>query len=262
MNTHHGALGDPRVREALDRSIDRQRLLLDVVGVGPYDENPPGEPVSGPFVQGSPYYNRAVKPAVQADPDAVRARMTAAGAHLEGARWVWTDGRPLRLRLGIDAEVVPEAPTLTAKLKEELEDAGFDVDVDVVSDEVWHEDALTGRLTEYDLLVGKWSFPNVEDLTPLFHTRNAPRQLGADNLFDYSNPDVDALLDRWDTATTDDDARSAYQSAHALLAEDRPYLFLWKLDSSVAVRNRLRTAVIAPYYCFTEFDSWYFAPQP
>jgi hypothetical protein len=40
------------------------------------------------------------------------------------------------------------------------------------------------------------------------------------------------------------------------LAENLPYLFLWKLDTKSAWRNEVRNNTIAPYYYFTEFDGW------
>jgi ABC-type transport system substrate-binding protein len=95
----------------------------------------------------------------------------------------------------------------------------------------------------------------VEDVNDMFHTRGAGK--GAYNIFDYTNPQVDAILTRYDSARTDTEAQDAYHDLHAFLADDLPYLFLWKLDTKSAWRNEVRSTIIAPYYYFTEFDGWH-----
>ena len=41
----------------------------------------------------------------------------------------------------------------------------------------------------------------------------------------------------------------------AYLADDLPYLFLWKLDTKSAWRTEVKSNTISPYFYFTEFDS-------
>ena len=48
----------------------------------------------------------------------------------------------------------------------------------------------------------------------------------------------------------------AYHKLHKLLSQDLPYLFLWKLDTKSAWRTEVRGNIVAPYYYFTEIDSW------
>ena len=88
----------------------------------------------------------------------------------------------------------------------------------------------------------------------MFQTRTGGK--GAFNIFNYSDPKVDALLEAHDMATTDTAAQDAYHDLHALLATELPYLFLWKLDTKSAWRKEVRNSTISPFYYFTEFDSW------
>ena len=103
-------------------------------------------------------------------------------------------------------------------------------------------------------MVGKWSFGIVEDVNDLFQSRKGSN--GKQNIFNYSNPDVDALMTQYDAARTDTAAQDAYHALHAKLADELPYLFMWKLDTKSAWRTEVRGNVIAPYYYFTEIDSW------
>ena len=54
----------------------------------------------------------------------------------------------------------------------------------------------------------------------------------------------------------DTQAQDAYHDLHQSLSDELPYLYLWKLDTKSAWRTEIRGNIIAPYYYFTEFDSW------
>ena len=43
----------------------------------------------------------------------------------------------------------------------------------------------------------------------------------------YSNPDVDALFDRYDAATDNEETQDAGRAVNAKLAEELPCLLLW-----------------------------------
>jgi peptide/nickel transport system substrate-binding protein len=258
VNTNRGPLMDKRVRQALNLTIDRSELRELTIGVDPADENPPCEFVSGPFVQSSPYYNRQVKPTEKSDRAAATTLMTAAGATQNSGRWMWKDGQPINLKIGMNAPLDGEAKDLLNQVGNQFQAGGFDRTVYKVTSDDWTRKAVTGELTDFDLLIGKWSFGLVEDVNPLFYTRAKDSSRGGQNIFNYSKPEVDAILDRFDNAKTDTEARDAYHELHTFLADDLPYLFLWKLDTKSAWRNEVRNNTIAPYYYFTEFDGWKF----
>ena len=58
------------------------------------------------------------------------------------------------------------------------------------------------------------------------------------NIFNYSNPEVDAILERFNAARRDSDAQNAYLDLHAKLSDELPYLFLWKLDTKKRMAYR------------------------
>jgi len=255
LNTNTPFLKDKRVRQALNYSVDRSTLRELTIGVDPNDTNPPCEFVSGPFVQSSPYYNRAISIVEHSDKTKADGLMTAAGASKQAGRW-GMGGQSILLRIGIDAPLQTEAKDLLNQLGNQLQAAGFDRQVFSVPQDEWVQKAVTGQLSsDYDALIGKWSFGVVEDVNAMFHTRTGGQ--GGSNIFNYSNPAVDTILSRYDNAKTDTEAQDAYHDLHAYLADDLPYLFLWKLDTKSAWRNEIRSTVISPYYYFTEFDGWH-----
>lgn len=255
LNTNGPFLKDKRVRQALDLTIDRNQLRELTIGVNPEDANPPCEFVSGPFVGSSPYYNRSVKVRERSDRAKARELMTAAGATETANRWV-VKGQPVTLRIGMNASLDGEAKDLLNQIGNQLQEGGFDRQVYKVTPDDWSRKAVTGGLVaDYDLLIGKWSFGVVEDVNPMFNTRTKEGK-GSLNVFNYANPEVDKLLARFEGARTDTEAQDAYHELHAMLSEDLPYLFLWKLDTKSAWRNEIRSNTVSPYFYFTEFDGW------
>lgn len=256
LNTASSALSDVRVRRALDMTIDRSQLRELTIGVDPNDANPPCEFVSGPFVQSSPYYNRSVKTRDRADRAAARQMMTEAGAEMQAGRWIMNGGS-ITLRIGMNAPLDSEAKDLLNQIGNQLQEGGFDRQVFKITADDWNSKVVTGQMgDQYDALIGKWSFGVVEDVNAMFHTRADGK--GALNIFNYSNAEVDGILSRFDNARTDTEAQDAYHDLHKFLADDLPYVFLWKLDTKSAWRNEVRNNTIAPYYYFTEFDGWKF----
>jgi peptide/nickel transport system substrate-binding protein len=253
VNTKKGPLKDQRVRQALNYTIDRTDLREFTIGVAADDPNPPCEFVSGPFVQSSPYYNRQVPVVERSDRSRAGGLMEEAGAVEQNEKWLY-DGKIINLKIGINAPLELEAKDLLDQVGNQLQQGGFDREVYKITADDWSRQAVTGQLVDYDLLIGKWSFGLVEDVNALFHTRTGTK--GALNIFNYADSEVDSMLDRYENARTDTEARDAYHELHAYLAEDLPYLFLWKLDTKSAWRNEVRNNTIAPYYYFTEFDGW------
>ncbi len=254
VNATKGPLADQRVRQALDLMIDRTELRRLSIGVKPGEQNSPCEFISGPFVQSSPFYNRAVPAAERSDQAKAKKLLEASGMSLVGGTWMYK-GEPVNLRIGMLAPLDNEAPDLLSQIGNQLSQGGFKRQDHKISVDEWQRKVVTGQATnDYDLLVGKWSFGIVEDVNHLFHSRKGRE--GQKNIFNYSNAEVDSILQRYAEARTDTAAQDAYHDLHASLAKDLPYLFLWKLDTRSAWRTEVRGNIIAPYYYFTEIDGW------
>jgi ABC-type transport system substrate-binding protein len=233
--------------------IDRTELRKFAIGVEEGAENSPCEIISGPFVQSSPYYNRSVRAVERAN--IVRAEQLLKSAGLSKASGSWTqNGANVTLNIGMLATLNAEATDILDYIGNQLSEGGFDRQVDKVRADEWSQRVTTGNAQEFDLLIGKWSFGLVEDVNDQFHTRKGGE--GKLNIFNYSNAEVDAILREYSAARTDTAAQDAYHNLHATLADDLPYLFLWKLDTRSAWRTEVRNNIIAPYYYFTEIDGW------
>ena len=256
INMSSPNFSDHRVRQALDYALDRDDLRAKTIGVDPDDANPPCEFITGPFVQSSSYYNQSIKPRNKRDLEKSKSLMTEVGAVNQAGRWV-LNGQPVALRIGMKTSLDVEAKDLLNQLGNQLEDAGFATQVYKVSNDDWTKEVVTGRMgSQYDALIGKWSFGVREDVNPMFETRDDGQGIGSRNIFNYSNAEVDKILARFNAAKTDTEAQDAYHDLHAYLSKDLPYIFLWRLDTKSAWRNEVRGNMIAPYFYFTDFDGW------
>jgi len=254
LDTRGGPLASRHVRTAVEAAIDRQELLELTVGVDPGDPSPPAEFISGPFVVSSPYYNRQIKVEARDRPQQVEAAMARASARKVRGRWQ-IDGQPVTLRLAMRSVLDSQAKDLATQVSNQLRVAGFEVDNLVkISEEDWNRRVLAGHDLGLDIIIGEWSSGMVEDLDPIFHTRSGGR--GDRTLMGYSSARTDQILDQFAQATTDAQARDAMHRLHAWLDQDKPYVFLWKLDARSAWRERVTGNTIAPYYYFTEVDGW------
>jgi peptide/nickel transport system substrate-binding protein len=258
VNTNKEVLAIPEVRQALNLIIDREDLREKIFGVKKGDKDSPCEFISGPFIPASPYYNQTVP--AQNTPDLARANALLARAGLKkiGGRWHYKD-QPVVLRIGMNATLDKEATDLYVQVANQFSEAGFDPRPTKISDDDWTHKVTTGKaIGDFDLVIGKWSFGLDENVTDLFYTRNSTDFTGTRNIFNYSNPEVDTILDEYINARTEDPARNAYQKLHSKLAEDLPYLFLWKLDTKSAWRKEIRNNNITPFFYFTDIDRWKF----
>ncbi|MFT7520905.1 MAG: ABC-type transport system substrate-binding protein [Kiritimatiellia bacterium] len=254
VNTLPGTFADERVRQAVDLSLDRGELREHTIGVDPRDVDSSCQFISGPFVPSSPFNNRQVPVRSSRDLGLAAERLTQAGASKVAGVWQ-LKGEPIVARLGMHATLESEAVDLLNQVGNQLRSAGIDASVSKVSAEDWTTKVIIGRAAEdYDLVLGKWSFGVVEDVGPLFHTRQGGR--GQLNIFNYSDAQVDLLLHRYDSAKTDFEAAGAYHDLHAALATKLPYIYLWKLDTMSAWRVEVKGVDVAPYFYFTQVDGW------
>ncbi len=253
VNPKKGALGDKRVRQALNLILDRTDLRQLSIGVMPGEQNSPCEFISGPFVQSSPFYNRSIASREKSDRAAAAKLLTEAGLTQIGGRWHFK-GQPVTLQVGMLASLDVEAPDLMQQISNQLGAGGFERQEQKISSDDWTRRVITGKATDFDLVVGKWSFGVVDEVNDLFETRSGNK--GSLNIFNYSSAPVDQAIAEYNAARTDTAATDAYHKLHTILADELPYLYLWKLDTKSSWRTDVRGNVIAPYYYWTEVDSW------
>lgn len=222
MQLNRPALKDRRVREAVVRAIDRERLAT-VLGRGAMIA------ARGPLPPGSGGFDPAIsQPAY--DPERARTLLKEAG---KGS------GLSLRLLYFNPIEVWSE---IIHAVRSDLEKVG--VTAELLRAPSWkdfHEERKKG---DHDLYLYNWSVstPDPERLLfPLFHSQSQ------DNFGRFASPRVDKLLT--DARQPMDEARrlQLYRDATRLIVDDVPALFLVHRIGMAAVNTRVKGLTLNLY---------------
>jgi peptide/nickel transport system substrate-binding protein len=94
---------------------------------------------------------------------------------------------------------------------------------------------------DFDAITLGWSSGLETDLYQMFHASQIPG--GGNNFINYSNPELDRLIEEA-RATVDEETRMPlWQQAEAHLFHDQPYTFLMRRKSLVFIDRRMRNVV-------------------
>lgn len=236
FNLHRSQWADPTVRQALNAMVDVDSLLAPV-GTG--------DVLSGPFVKSSPYYNHEVAPWPH-DTDKAESLLTAAGYAKVAGNWS-KGGKPLSINITAH-QSLESAQEVAINLQSQLQSQGIAVSVEFLDEAAWKSRIWKDR--DFDLMLSQWTFDRSEDIREQFYTN------GSRNFVSYTNPAVDALLDRARDAIDPYVRKSSLREAHLKIHNDAPMVFLWTLDSYAAMSTRVKNVVIHPFYFFSFVSGW------
>lgn len=239
-------LQDVRVRKALTLALDREAMIQAILdGYGEVASGPVA-PMLGALFNGDvtkyPY-----------DPEAAKALLDEAGWTVgpDGVRQ--KDGQRLSFRMptGQYGDLVPS----TLLVQQFWQDIGVEVDVQVIEWNAYIQEVILNR--NYELSLAWWSMPPTADVAPYFACSAA--QTG-NNIPNYCNPELDAIMDEGRAALTLEEQIDAYHRMQALLADELAYIYLWWPDILTAKSVRLQgfpeiTASTAFQFSF----DWYVA---
>ena len=209
---------DAKVREAFDRSIDRD-AINQVVFNGLF------EPASQPFTPSSPYYNPDF-PKIERDVEAAKALLAEAGVETPIRVQVQVPNTPVTLQLmqvvqSMVAETGFELELVSKEFATLIADAG-------AGDFQISQQGWSGRVDPDGNIHG-------------FVTTGAGFNDG-----DYSNPEVDRLLNEARSTSEPAERQELYKAATAILAVDRPLIYLYHLGWLYGVSDDVEGLTLYP----------------
>lgn len=221
--------GDVAIRRALGKAVDRKAMVEGVLAGA-------GEAAYGPVPPTSEYF----EPSVVGSPTADTA---AAAADLDAAGWaVGSDG--IREKDGQRASFTLMYPASDSLRKElalavtaDAKKAGIEVNPEGLT---W--DAIEPRMSQDALLMG-FGTPYDPDFVnyTLFRTEFAGQ--GFFNPGSYSNPEVDAALQRGRDSVELATRKEAYSAFQEEIAADAPWLYLAFLQHTYVVKDAVQGVV-------------------
>ncbi|SFE61020.1 peptide/nickel transport system substrate-binding protein [Paenibacillus algorifonticola] len=202
---------NPKVREAIELAIDKKAVIDNVLG----GAGVPTQEAIGPGILGhSPeLFNTDIY-------NVERAKQLLAEAG-------YPDG--VELTLSSPASTKEVAETLAAYLTE----ASFKVNLEILEQTQYKQRDNSNTFKELALQGKGNSMFEAPLQLEIFITENAAGQT------DYSNKEVDELLKAAATNLNDEERAEQYERAQAILAQDRPRIFLYQNKFNYGVNNRI-----------------------
>ncbi|MFI5397320.1 MAG: ABC transporter substrate-binding protein [Candidatus Binatia bacterium] len=202
MNCRMAPFTDRRVRQAMNYAVNKEKLLrlINNRGVVAKSFLPPNMPGHDPDLTGYPFDARRARQLLEAAGYAAGFRTTL---------WVRSDETTLRM-----AESV----------QQDLADVNVQIQIKALAWGPFLEAVRSPDLAPFFLLGWEADFPDPSNfLEVLLHSKN----IGSNNNTNYSNTEVDALLDQA-AHTVDSQARvKLLQEVERLATTDAPWVFLF-----------------------------------
>ncbi len=225
---------DKRVRKALGMAIDIDKIIKYVM----YDE---AEPITGPFVKQTDYYDQTIQP-LPYDPEGALELLGQVGWRKNNEGWLEKDGKRLAFTLitngGNDLR-----KSILAIAQDSWKKIGIDVKTDIVEWTVFlGKHVNTGN---FDALILGWSMGIDPDLYQIWHSSQTnPQQL---NFVGFKNQEADDLIVKVRQEYNYDKQVEYCHELHRIIVDEQPYTFLYVgkwtavMDKKIVVMERSPT---------------------
>jgi peptide/nickel transport system substrate-binding protein len=219
FNLRDPILKDVRVRQAIAFAIDRQPMIQYLWGGW-------AQPARSVLPPQSWAYNGNV-PAYDHDPARARALLDAAG---------YPEMNGVRFHITMKTSTTESTRLMVAVIQQQLREVGIALDIRSFESATFLADVIHGAFQLYGL---RWVGGNQDpDIFYVFHSSRFPPN-GA-NRGHYSNPQVDALIDRGRREVDQNSRKKTYADLQLILANELPYIDLWYLDNVLVHNKRVR----------------------
>ncbi|MDQ6932190.1 MAG: peptide ABC transporter substrate-binding protein [Candidatus Eremiobacteraeota bacterium] len=226
-------LKDVTVRRAMLYAIDRSSIVGGIM-------NGQADVLSGPVPAFSPYYNPKI-PQYPYDPEKARRMLEADGWKLRGSTR-YKDGKPLRFLLKNGGSTDAVASNVVELIQANLKSVGIACELQNEEINTFFADL---HATKFQVaLRGRILAPYPDDYEN--YDSHQTRARGGYNLGSYSNPTVDALIEKSRTAPSARVARQALDAYQEAAARDLPAIFLYSNKLGAVIPENLRGYVLTP----------------
>ncbi len=238
-------LADKRVRQALSYSIN-EREIIDSVLLGE------GEPTTGPFIKGSPYYNDSARAYGYDIMKAAMLLREAGWSDVDGSGTLTKDGKELKIVIVTNqgSQVREDAATV---IQSQWAKLGIKTEIQVVAWSAFLDQFVDKK--NFQAVILGWTVPADPDIFAVWHSSSAGE--GGLNFVSFSNPDVDRLIEEGRREFDPEKRKLIYRQAHSIIAEEAPYTFLFVPYALPAVNRRVKGIEPAPAGIGYNLIDWY-----
>ena len=226
FNLRDPILKDVRVRQAIAYALDRKPMIQ-------YLWRGLAEPARSILPVQSWAYNGNV-PAYDHDPEKANRILDAAG---------YPEVNGVRFHIAMKTSTDANTRLMVAVMQQQLREVGIALDIRSFEFATFFSDVQHGAFQMYGLRwIGGNEDPDIFEYA--FHSSKFPPN-GANRDY-YSNPKVDALIDKARREIDPKARKPLYDEVQSILAQDLPYINLWYLDNVLVHTNRVRNVRLNP----------------
>ena len=226
FNCRDPILKDVRVRQAIAYALDRKPMIE-------YLWRDEAEPANSILPPQSWAYN--------GDVATYNHEPTMADQLLDAAGYPEVNG--VRFHLTMKTSTDENTRLMVAVIQQQLREVGIALDIRSFEFATFFNDVTHGAFQMYGLRwIGGNEDPDIFEYA--FHSSRFPPN-GANRSF-YSNPEVDALIDKARREIDPNVRKPLYAEVQRILARDMPYIDLWYLDNVLVHTRRVRNLKLNP----------------
>lgn len=226
FNLRDPILKDVRVRQAIAYALDRQPMIE-------YLWRGEAQPARSVLPAQSWAYDPNVL-SYDHDPAKARVLLDAAG---------YQEKNGVRFHITMKTSTDENTRLMVAVMQQQLRDVGIALDIRTFEFATFFSDVVHGAFQMYGLRwIGGNEDPDIFEYA--FHSSRFPPN-GANRSY-YSNPEVDALIDRARREVDPAVRKPLYARVQQILAEQLPYIDLWYLDNVLVHNKRVRNLKLNP----------------
>ena len=231
LNTQVPPFNDVRVRQAVNYAINKQSMVDNILQGS-------AAVADGPIPSAFGWaHSNDVKP-YPYDPQKARELLKAAGA--EGAKLTFyvTEGGSGML------DPIPMATAIQADLKA----VGLDVSIQTYEWNTYLSKVNAGLNKQTNMAEMAWMTNDPDTLPFLTLRTQAWPDKGGFNSGYYSNPEVDALLEKARSSTSQEERGRLYQQVQALVHQDAPWIFVANWKQNAVTSARVKNFALQPNF--------------
>ncbi|MEJ2697605.1 MAG: peptide-binding protein [Candidatus Sulfobium sp.] len=249
FNLKYPLFEDRRVRHAIAYAIDKSEIV-DVVLFGL------GSVATGPYVPHTWPYNPNVR-RYPYNPEKAKRLLAGAGwRDTDGDGIIDKDGRPFEFTVLTNMGNTSRMNTATI-IQWRLAKVGIKVHIRAIEWSTFINEYIDKR--RFQAVILGWQIGLDPDQYDIWYSGKTKEK--EFNFVSYSNPEVDALLEKGRRTFNIKERKKAYYKIQEILAEDLPYIFLYVPDATPIVSARFRGIKASPIGIMYNLPKWY-VPKP
>lgn len=236
---------EKKVRQALSLAIDKKEIIQGVLmGLG--------EPTTGPFLRGTYAYNDETED-TEYNPQKARELLKEAGWRDSDSDGVLDkNGEQFKFKL-ITNQGNKQREDAAVIIQRKWQEIGVKIEVQTIAWAAFLNEFVNKK--NFQAVILGWTIPVDPDIYNVWHSSSANE--GGLNFISYKNEEVDRLIEEGRRIFDVEKRATIYKKIHFILADEKPYTFLYCPYATPAINKRFRGIEPAPAGIGYNFINWY-----